>query len=84
MPNIQSAKKALRQSKKHAARNKSYKNKIKKLTREMDVFVREGKKEEAARLLPLFYKAVDKAARKNIFHENRASRKKALASRRIR
>ena len=49
----------------------------------MDVFVREGKKEEATKLLSVFYKAVDKAARKNIFHENRASRKKALASRRV-
>lgn len=81
MPNIESTKKALRQTKKHTARNKNYKNRIKQLTREMDSFVKEGKKDEAAKLLPVFYKAVDKAAKQNILHQNTASRKKARASR---
>ncbi len=36
-----------------------------------------GNKEEAQKLLPEAYKAVDKAAKKNLIHKNAAARKKS-------
>lgn len=36
-----------------------------------------GNKEEAQKLLPEAYKAVDKAAKRNLIHKNAAARKKS-------
>lgn len=80
MPNLPNAEKALRQSKKHQTRNKQYKNRIKKLYRQISDFSNEGKTKEATKLLPTYYKAIDKAAKKNILHKNTASRKKSFAT----
>ena len=73
----------MRQNNKRAVLNKQYKHKIKKLTRKMSDLVKEDKHKEAEKLLPSFYKAVDKAAKRNILHKNTASRKKAVATRTI-
>lgn len=83
MPNLESGKKALRQNVKRAARNKMYKNRIKKLTYEMSAFINEGKQKEATNLIPTFYKAIDKAVKGNILHKNTASRKKAVIAKQI-
>ncbi len=76
MPNLESGKKALRQSKKRTALNKRYKNRIKSLTRELNNLVKEGSK-DATEKLASFYKAVDKATKKNIIHKNTAARRKS-------
>ena len=77
MPQLESAKKALRQSKKHQGRNKKYKNRIKKLYRQILDLSHDGKTKEATKLLPTYYKAIDKATKKNILHKNTAARKKS-------
>ena len=79
MPNLDSAKKALRQSKKNEALNKRYKNRIKVVKRDLQEAINAKNTEEIKTKLSLFFKAVDKAAKKNILHQNTANRRKALA-----
>ena len=77
MPIKKSAKKALRQNVKRRARNLVYKNKMKALVKEVGGLISEKKLEEAKKLLPKIYKAMDKAAKVNVIKKNTASRKKA-------
>jgi len=83
MPITRSAKKALRQNKKHKARNLKYKNKIKNLTKKALVLVKESKKEELNKLLPSIYKALDKASKTGVLKKNTASRRKSKIARRF-
>lgn len=76
-PIIKSAKKALRQNIKHRIRNLRKKRKIKDLKKEVKILVSEQKKEEAKKLLPKFYKALDKAAKTGVIKKNKASREKS-------
>lgn len=77
MPNKSSAKKALRQSIKKRSRNRIRKNAFKKLSKKARFLASQNKKEEAKKLLPSLYKALDKAAKSGIIHKNNASRKKS-------
>lgn len=77
MPITQSAKKALRQSKRRRKRNLVYKHKIKDLIKKAKVLIKENKTKEAKELLPQIYKILDKAAKENIIKKNTASRKKS-------
>ncbi|OGZ63129.1 MAG: hypothetical protein A3H51_02980 [Candidatus Spechtbacteria bacterium RIFCSPLOWO2_02_FULL_38_8] len=81
MPQLQNAKKAHRQSLKRQAQNKTYKNRIKNLYRQISDLTKQGNKKEAINLLPTYYKTIDKAAQQNILPKNRASRKKSLVTR---
>lgn len=83
MPNLPNAKKALRQSQKNEAHNRQYKNRIKKAARKIDDLLKEGKKEEAEKLLPVYFKAIDKAAKVNIVQKNTANRRKSLYARKV-
>ncbi len=77
MPIKKSAKKAIRQDIKKRGRNKIYKNKTKILLKKVRILVIENKIEEAKKLLPSIYKALDKSAKVNIIKKNAASRKKS-------
>ena len=77
MPKTKSAKKALRKSEKRRIENLKRKEKIKKLKKEIKKLVKENKIEEAKKLLPLFYKAIDKAVKKGMIKEGKASREKS-------
>lgn len=77
MPIKKSAKKALRQNAKRRAKNLVYKNKMKALVKEVSGLISKKKIEEAKKLLPKIYKAMDKAAKVNVIKKNTASRKKA-------
>lgn len=77
MPITKSAKKALRQSLKRRAENLVYKNKMKRLVKEMRKLIFESKIDEAKKLIPLIYKAIDKAAKTNVIKKNTAGRKKS-------
>jgi len=77
MPITKSAKKALRQSQKRRARNIQRKRKIKDLIKEVRNLVSQKKMEEAKKLLPQLYKALDKAAKTGVIKKNTASRKKS-------
>lgn len=81
MPITKSAKKALRQSKKRQAHNFLYVKRIKELTKKALLLVRDRKKEELENLLPVFYKAVDKAAKVGVLKKNTAARKKSRIAR---
>lgn len=77
MPITKSAKKALRQNQKRKKGNQVYKYRIKALIKELRELVFEKKAEEARRLLPQAYKALDKAVKGGTIKKNTASRKKS-------
>ncbi|PIP23365.1 MAG: 30S ribosomal protein S20 [Candidatus Nealsonbacteria bacterium CG_4_10_14_0_2_um_filter_38_17] len=74
---IKSAKKALRQSLRRRAQNLVYKQKMKSLVKEVRNLVSQKKLEEAKKILPQIYKALDKAAKKEVIKKKAASRKKS-------
>jgi len=80
-PIIKSAKKALRQSKKRKALNIKKKDRMKKLIKELRVFVDEKKTEEAKNFLPKVYKAIDKAEKSGVIKKNTTARKKSRLTR---
>jgi small subunit ribosomal protein S20 len=77
MPITKSAKKALRQSKKRRVRNIKRQNTFKDIIKDIRKLVLQNKKEEALKLLPRAYKAIDKATKAGIIKKNNASRKKS-------
>lgn len=77
MPITKSAKKALRQSLKRRDRNLLYKNKMKIPIKEVKKLVFQKKIEEAKKLLPKIYKALDKAGKVGVIKLRTAARKKS-------
>jgi len=77
MPNIESAKKALRQSKKRQTLNLRIKKAMKETVKKARLLKMERKNEEAKNLLSLAYQAIDKAAKRGVIKKNAASRKKS-------
>jgi len=77
MPIKDSAKKYLRQTKKHRvlnlARGKAVKDVIKKITK----LIASGAKDEAKKFISQAYQAIDKAAKRGIIKKNTAARKKS-------
>lgn len=85
MPNTRSAKKALRQSKSKQTTNIFWKKRIREVVKEIkkqlktkgtsvDIIKQEEKK---------LYKVVDKAAKNNVIHKNKAKRIKSSLSKKI-
>ena len=77
IPNIASAKKRLRQSHKRRGLNRSKKNAIRRVVKEIRLHLEAGEKEAARALLPELAKATDKAAKRNTIHANKAARIKS-------
>lgn len=79
MPITKSAEKAWRQSKLRRTRNlkrkEAYKNVLKKIRK----LIVNKKIEEAKKLVPQAYKALDKAAKTNVIRKGAAARKKSQA-----
>ena len=77
MPITKSAKKALRQNKTRRVRNikkiVAYKSSVKDFRK----LVVAGKKDEAKKLLPKVYQALDKATKSGVIKANKASRLKS-------
>jgi small subunit ribosomal protein S20 len=73
MPNIQSAKKALRQAKKRALLNLKVKNAYKQAVKAVNKGISEGK--NLAEELRLAQKKLDKAAKRGVIKKNTAARK---------
>lgn len=82
-PITKSAKKALRQSVKRRKRNIQRKDEIKKTAKEIKKLLSENKKEDALKLIPRIYKALDKAAKRGTIKKNTASRKKSRLTKSI-
>lgn len=78
MPNIKSAKKKMRQDVKRTAKNTMYRSKIDDLIKKVKKSGKKAKKEE---LVATAYSAIDKAAKKNVIHKNKAGRLKRSVSR---
>ena len=81
MPLTQSAKKALRQSEKRRVKNLRQKRQVNRLAKEITKAVQKNKLGEAKKLLPSFYKTVDKTAKTGYFKKGKASRKKSRLTR---
>lgn len=77
MPITKSAKKTLRQDAKRRARNVQRKKKLKILIKKVKRLISENKTEEAKKLLPRIYKALDKASKVGLIKKNTAARKKS-------
>ena len=77
MPRTQSAKKALRQSLRRRIQNTKRKDAYKAAVKQVRDLAASGKKNEAARMLPALYQALDKAAKTNSIKKNKASRMKS-------
>jgi small subunit ribosomal protein S20 len=73
MPQLKGSKKRLRQNRKRAEENKKIKERMMSLVKGA-----KGKKD-----LPALYKAVDKAAKRNLLHTNKAARLKSALSKRL-
>ncbi len=72
-----SAKKAIRQSARRKKQNVIYKDEIKKLVKEARTLILAKKIDEAKKLLPKIYSALDKAAKVGVIKKNNASRHKS-------
>jgi len=80
MPITKSAKKALRGSLVKKAANDRNKKAVKESIKSIEKLVKEKKKVEAKKLLPVVYSVIDKAAKRGVIKKNNASRKKARLS----
>ena len=77
MANIQSAKKAIRNHHRKWLRNRYVKGKMRGALKEVWSAIEAGDYEKAKGLMPKAASEVDKAARKNIIHQNKAARIKS-------
>lgn len=77
MPNKTAAMKSLRQSKKRQVTNSRIKVDVRAKFKNIDTLIKEGKLDEAKKLVSTFQKTIDKAAKKNVISKNKANRKKA-------
>ncbi len=83
MPVTKSAKKALRQNKKRRLRNLRRLEAMREIIKKIKKLIQENKKEEAEKLLPLAYKAIDKAVKRGVIKKNTGARKKSRLTRLI-
>lgn len=81
MPITRSAKKAHRVSLRKKAVNDRRKRTAKDAIKEIEKLVRDKRADEAKKLLPKAYAAIDKAAKRGVIKKNTASRKKARMAR---
>lgn len=77
MPITQSAKKALRQSKRRRARNIARQEAFRTVLKRIKKLLIDKKFSEAEKLIPDAYQALDKAAKTGVIKKNNASRKKS-------
>lgn len=73
----------MRQSARHRSLNNFRKNALKGVLKQVQRLVAQDKHEEAQKLLPDAYQAIDKAAKAGIIKQNNASRKKSGLTRLI-
>jgi len=77
MPIKESAKKALRQVKKHRVLNLARSKAAKDIVKKIKKMAITGQKEEAKKLMAEAYQAIDKAAKRGVIKKNTAARKKS-------
>lgn len=77
MPITASAKKALRQSKRKRVANVRSLDKMRVVTKEIRSLAQKKKLDEAKKLIPRLYQAIDKAVKNNVIKKNAGARKKS-------
>ena len=77
MPNTKSAERRVRNSARKNLQNRSVKSKLRRLEKEFRTAVTDGKKDEAAKLLPGVHSAFDKAVKTGAVPRTTANRKKS-------
>ncbi len=77
MPNIESAKKRMRQNTVRRARNRSRASHMRTEMKRFRKLVADGKLEEARQHLPQVYGVIDRSSRKGVIHPNTAARYKS-------
>ena len=77
MPIIKSAIKRVRQTQRRTANNNIRRRFLKDAMKEFLALVDAGKLAEAAKLLPTVQKRIDLAVKKNLWHKNKANRRKS-------
>ena len=84
MANNKSAKKRIEITKRNRLRNRIYKSSVKTLIKRFLIHLEDYKvskniedKENLKKTLSSIYSLIDKATKKNIFHKNKAARKKS-------
>ena len=84
MPNIKSKIKNVRRIEKRRTYNRAIRSKIRTIAKRIDVCLQDDKKEEnkepLSKLLSLYFKAVDKAQKRNVLKPNTAARRKSKMS----
>jgi len=80
MANHQSAKKRIRQSEKKRLHNKYYAKTTRNAVKELRLTT---EKEEASKLLPKVSSLIDKLAKRNIIHKNKAANLKSKLTRHV-
>ena len=80
MPTIKSAEKRLRQSEKRRKHNQSVRSRIRTETRKL---MEAGSVDEAEERLQELYALLDRAAAKDVIHENKAAREKSKLARHV-
>ena len=77
MAHTKAAEKAQRQTQKRTARNRQVKERIKDATKNLLGLISAKKMDEAKAALPKFIKLLDKSAKQNVIHKNKAARLKS-------
>ncbi|MBN1261945.1 MAG: 30S ribosomal protein S20 [Anaerolineae bacterium] len=83
MANTKSAQKAVRSSYRKWLRNRYVKGKMRSAVKAVRHAVAAGDAAQARTLMPRAYKELDKAARKNVIHKNKAARLKSRLMRQV-
>ena len=83
MPIIKSAIKRAKQNTVRKARLLPYRTTMKTMIKKIELLVKEGKKDEAVKLLPEVMSEIDVASKKKIIHRKNEDRRKANVSKMI-
>lgn len=83
MPNIKSAKKRVIVNGKKAEQNKAIRSEVKTEIKKVELFVKEGKVEEAKSALNCAFSAIDSAVSKGVYHANNGANKKAKLAKKV-
>ena len=83
MPTRKSALKRMRTDRSKGLANKAVRTELKTYGVKLRGLIENGRKEEAAGCLSAYASKLDKAAKRNIIHQNRADAQKSLFSKRI-
>ena len=83
MPNIKSAIRRVRKSKKQASVNRMRKSKYKSAVKEMTIYLNSGKMKEAKNFLPKFHSQLMKVAKTGVISKKTASRKISRVTKKI-